>query len=260
MLAGIKRRKEDGDMPHGLKEYEPERLERYYKRVIEYLEMSSFWRNLQYKAEAGTTRSEKGYQMIAKSMVERTARALGYDEGKATALSMCVGCAFPVYGKEGMREIIHYIKRNSIDLDPDLILIGCIEDYIGVRLFVATDLDAVLREYYLTASLEQITTPEVLLVRVCQDAISKVKLVERFSKVNGGELLYSVSQEIEELSKQAGKPMPSASLDQMIRSLEIVEEDRMTAGECEAVAEAIRGFIQAFGKEGVYKYIPIDSL
>lgn len=242
-----------------IKEYETDDLPRYYRRLNDHMEMSSMWRNLQVKAEAGSTRSEKGYQMIAKSMAGRIARDLGYNPEKAEVLSACVGTYFPPYGQEGKRLIEQYLTKRDIGVDVSTLAIDSIEDYISTRLFVASDLDASLREYYSGALLENLQTPEVGVVRICQDAISKIKMVERFSNIDGGELLFNTSEDIVNASKAAGKPVKSAKLEQLVQSVSGKVEDRMTDEEKAEMIKNIDGFVKAFGKEGIYKYLSTDG-
>lgn len=242
-----------------IKEFEPEVLGKYYKRLNDHMEMSSMWRNLQDKSEAGTTRSEKGYQMIAKSMAGRIARDLGYNSEKAEVISACVGAYFPKYGQEGKRLIEQYLSQKDLDVDVSTLAIDTIEDFISDRLFVASDLDSALREYYSGVSLDNLQTPEVGVVRVCQEAISKIKLVERFSNIDGGELLYNTSEDIINASRVAGRPVQSAKLSQLVNSVSGKVEDKMTEEEKNEMIETIDGFIRVFGSEGIYKYLSTDG-
>lgn len=229
------------------KEYPQEDLDRYYSRICEFLEMSSFWRNLQYKAEYGSTRSEKGYQMIAKSMVEIIARNLGYHVDKAVALSMAVGCCFPKYGKTGIKLIKEYIKDKNFDITH--LEIGTIEEYINKRLFIATDFHQMLLAYYSN----DISIPEVLLVLTVQDTIRKIKLVERYGHYEGN-LLYDVSVEMKSLCKQEGRIVEVKKLNELMESIEIVEE-KMNKEEIEMFITTMSEFTKFYNKEGIYHFI-----
>lgn len=64
--------------------------DRDYTRMKEFLERNIF-KELAGKAEAGSTRSESGYQRIAASVSGAIARELGCGEDRAQALSMAAG-------------------------------------------------------------------------------------------------------------------------------------------------------------------------
>lgn len=243
-----------------LKEYPAETLERYYRRLCEHLEMIMLWRGLQYKAEAGSTRSEKGYQTIAKSIAKSMAHALGCNEYKAEALCVCVGCGFPLYGAEGMAVIRQYATEHLPSLNPSFLEGAAVEDYISSRLFVATDLDALLKEYYLKDPTEPPSCPELAVVRLCQSTIRKIKLAERYGNAEGGELLYTASQELVAGSKAAGKPVAWEELDRLVSSLSITPKEQLTEAQKDEIRQALDGYLKAFGEEGVYKYITSHEL
>lgn len=242
-----------------IKEFGPEIMEKYYVRLNDHIEMSSVWRGLQTKAEAGTTKSEKGYQMIAKSMAGRIARDLGYNSEKAEVICACIGMYFPKYGQEGKRVIEQYLSQKDLDVEASTLAIDTIEDYITKKMPVAMDLDVALREYYSDTPIDGLQIPEVGVARVCQDAISKIKIVERFSNIDGGELLFNTSEDIINASREAGKPTPSVKLNQLVSSVSGRIEDRMTQDEKDEMIAHMEEFIDFYGKEGIYRYVRTDG-
>jgi len=76
----------------------PEKRDAYFKSVKENFELCSAFKYILGKAEAGSTRSERGYQLVASTTVEQLARTLGCNVDEAVALSMAVGFCFPKYG------------------------------------------------------------------------------------------------------------------------------------------------------------------
>lgn len=124
---------------------------------------------------------------------------------------------------------------------------------------VAMDLDVALREYYSDIPIDALQTPEVGVARVCQDAISKIKLVERFSNIDGGELLFNTSEDIINASREAGKPTPSIKLNQLVNSVSGRVEDRMTQEEKDEMIAHMEEFIDFYGKEGIYKFARTDG-
>lgn len=238
-----------------IKEFTEEHLPKYYKRLNEHLEMIMLWRGLQYKAEAGSTRSEKGYQIIARSAAGRIARALGYDRDKTEALCACVGCGFPLYGAEGMALIRQYVIDRGLSLEIDFLEGAAVEEYISSRLFVASELDALLREYYQGAPSKPASCPELEVVRVCQDAVKKVKLAERYGGAEYGQLLYDTSVELCTASQAVGRPTSWRKLDALAASLTVPQKEYMTPEQKEAYLRELDEFYQCFGEEGVLKFL-----
>lgn len=243
-----------------LKEYEPETLERYFSRIIEFFDISYCWRvNLAQKAEAGSTRSEKGYQMIAASTARAVAEALGYSAAKAEVISRCIGIGFPRGGKEGMQAIAETAGKLGIEINAPTLGVESAMEYISSRLFVATALDTHLREYCSDTPTEAIVCPEVRVVRICQEMLERVKRAEYHLGVDGGKLLYDSSAETKAASKQAGVPTLSPTLCEKTDALPPIPP-RMTAEEKAAIQANAEGFANAFhGIDGLYKYITTDG-
>ena len=236
-----------------INEYPPERMEQYYRRIIDHLEITSIWRSLAGKAEAGSTRSEKGYQLIALSMASKIADALHLSQAKAMAISMCVGCGFPTYGQEGRALIAQYVTEHNLDIDLSILEVLVVEDYISTRLFVASELDQVLREYYSPIPTAQLKTPEVAVVRVCQDAVRKIKRLEYYTAADGGALLLETSETLPEKCRLAGKPVVSQKLTDLTKDLPEYPQNRMTEQERAARMDDIKDFVKAFGDDGILK-------
>lgn len=232
------------------KEFPEEMLKKYYLRICEFLEMSSFWRYLQHKAEYGSTRNEKEYQVIAKSMIESIAKDLGYHVNKAAALSMAVGCCFPKYGQAGLKIIKEYVKEHHIDIEH--LEVETIEDYIYRKIIIASDFHQMLLAYYSNDS----SIPEVCLVRKIQETIRKIKRIECYGNYEGN-LLCDVSVEMKTLCKQEGRIVEIEMLDELIESIEIVEE-KMNEEEIEKFINTLSTFTEFYNKEGIYHFIVLE--
>ena len=63
-----------------------ENVDGYYKRIQERFERGIITQHLQFRADAGSNRSERGYQKIAASTCGRIARVLGCSEDRAKVL------------------------------------------------------------------------------------------------------------------------------------------------------------------------------
>lgn len=234
---------------------EGDELDKYYERLCTTLEYAQMWQSLQSKAEVGSDRSEKGYQVIAKSMSGRIARSLGYNGNKAEVISMCVGSYFPQYGMEGKRIIEKYISQKGLDIEPSTLAIDCIEHSISVDDAVAVDLDEALKAYFANDN----TIPEVEIVRISQNTIDAVKKIESLSNVNGGDLLYKVSEDIIEQSREKGRPTPSDKLNEMLKSLPEQERTKLTDEDIRQMVKVLNQYVNDFGREGVYEYINSDG-
>ena len=193
-----------------IKTYPPDDMPRYYKRIKEYFEMKMPHSALAGKAELGSCRSEKGYQIVAASVSGRIASALGASESKAEALSLAVGQFFPKYGTAGLAPIKEYITNNHIALDLDTLGVELVEHIIGVRLFVAAELDEKLRQYFAGDDSDL----EVRIVRFVQKTIKNVKIAENFFDGYPGDLLLDVLEEITSQAKETGRLTPSSILAQ----------------------------------------------
>lgn len=241
-----------------MKEYAPEDMGRYCRRIIEHLEITSGWRNLQFKAEAGSTRSEKGYQMLAASMAERVAKALGICPHEAKVISMCVGISFPRGGQEGRALIADYVAERKIEIDMESLYALAIEDYISNRLFVATALDQALRAYYSAVPTEQLGMCAAAVVRVCQDAIRKIKQIELFTAADGGALLLETCETLPAACLAAGRPIESPELTARTAALPDYHQNRLTEEEKAAMVASLDGYVKAFGAEGILHYITTE--
>lgn len=189
--------------------------------------------------------------MLALSMAEKIADVLEINRDKTKAICMCVGCAFPRYGQEGKALIAEYVIENKLNIDVKFIDVLMVEDYISDRLFVASDLDRVLREYYSYIPTEQLKTPEVAVVRVCQDAIRKIKLLEHFANADAGALLLETSETLPEDCRRAGRPIVSAKLTDLTKLLPERPEKQMTEAERLDMINEIEQFVKVYGDEGI---------
>ena len=242
------------------KVFSSEALPDYYNRLAQRLEDCSCFRiALAKKAEAGSARSEKGYQMLAVSTARAVAEALGYSAAKAEVISRCIGIGFPRGGKEGMQVIAETAGKLGIEINAPTLGVESAMEYISSRLFVATALDTHLREYCSDTPTEAIVCPEVRVVRICQEMLERVKRAEYHLGVDGGKLLYDSSAETKAASKQAGVPTLSPTLCEKTDALPPIPP-RMTAEEKAAIQANAEGFANAFhGIDGLYKYITTDG-
>lgn len=177
--------------------------EGHIARVAEYLE-HAVSRQLIGKAEAGTGRSERGYQLISASTCGSIARAIGGNENKAKVLSMAVGLYFPKYGHEGLKAVKQYIIDHNIDLDLESLGLTAVCYFISqychqtskprtVNVFY----DLVYDYFYGIDQYE-----ESKIVRLVQNTIMEIKRAEHFYDGNPGDLLFNVTQELIQLARE----------------------------------------------------------
>lgn len=228
-----------------IKAYPPEDMPRYYKRIKEYFEMKMPHSPLAGKAELGSRRCEKGYQLIAASACGRIAKELGASEDKAEALSLAVGQFFPKYGMAGLETIKEYIAKNNLALDPDLLGVRMVEQMIGVRLFVAEELDEKLRQYFGGEE----SDPEVKIVRFVQQTIKEVKIAENFYDGYPGDLLFNVIEEIGQLAKENGKLTRGKILEQYRAQIDAYQAPVLTEEQRQEIFAELDGFARGFPKE-----------
>lgn len=219
-----------------------EDMPRYYKRIKEHFDIVMVHSPLAGKADLGSNRSEKGYQLIAASASRRMARTLGCSEDKAEALSLAVGQFFPKYGTAGIEPIKEYIIKNQIDLDPDNLGVDLVEYIINRRLFVAVDFDEKLKQYFSGDD----SDPEVQIVRFVQQTIKDVKIAEKFFEGNPGDLLFDVSQEIIKLAEETGQLTPSRILDEYRQQIDTYEPPMLTEDQRQDVFTELDTYIHYF--------------
>ena len=222
-----------------IKTYPPEDMPRYYKRIREYFEMKMPHSALAGKADLGSCRSEKGYQIIAASACGRMARALGASEDKAEALSLAVGQFFPKYGMAGLEPIKEYITKNNLALDLDTLGVELVECMICVRLFVAAELDEKLRQYFGGDDSDL----EVRIVRFVQQTIKDVKIAEKYFNGDPGDLLFNVIEEIGKLAKENGKITPSRILEQYRAQIDAYQAPVLTEEQRQEVITELDGYV-----------------
>ena len=179
----------------------PELHEDFYRHASEILERYVS-RRLAEKAEAGSTRSERGYQLIAADISGRIARELGCSEYKAKMLCLSVGVCFPEYGHKGMKAIKQYIADHNIDLDLEhldytiaayclsLLWLGGLKPAIGDAYH-----DAAYDYFY---GIDQ--NEESRIVRLVQETILEVKKAEPFYDGYPGDLLHDATRELVDLA------------------------------------------------------------
>ena len=220
----------------------PEDMPRYYKRIKEYFDIIMIHSSLAGKADLGSGRSEKGYQLIAASASRQMAGALGCSEDKAEALSLAVGQFFPKYGMAGVEPIKEYILNNKIDLDPDNLGVDLVEYIINRRLLVATDFDEKLHQYYRGDD----SDPEVRIVRFVQQTIKEVKIAEKYFAGNPGDLLFDVSQEIVKLAGETGQLTSSRILDEYRQQIDTYQPPMLTEEQRQDIVAELDRYIHSF--------------
>ncbi len=182
-------------------------IESYLERLVEYLERN-LSRDLGPKAEAGSMRSESGYQRIAASVSGRIARELGYSELKAKALSLGVGSYFPKYGHEGLKAVKQYVIENNIDLELDTLELtaACYSAQRYSHRYRADDFKIMVPTVFYDLVYDYVygidNYTESKIVRLVQDTIMDVKKAEAFYDGNPGDLLFDATNELVELAKE----------------------------------------------------------
>lgn len=220
----------------------PEKMPLYYKRIKEYFDIIMINSSLAGKADLGSNRSEKGYQLIAASASRQMARALGCSEDKAEALSLAVGQFFPKYGMAGVEPIKEYIVNNKIDLDPDNLGVDLVEYIINRRLLVAIDFDEKLHQYFRGDD----SDPEVRIVRFVQQTIKEVKIAEKYFAGNPGDLLFDVSQEIVKLAGETEQLTSSRILDEYRQQIDTYQPPELTEEQRQDIFAELDIYIHSF--------------
>ncbi len=219
-----------------------EKMPLYYKRIKEHFDIIMIHSPLAGKADLGSSRSEKGYQLIAASASRRMARALGCSEDKAEALSLAVGQFFPKYGMAGIEPIKEYIVNNKIDLEPDNLGVDLVEYIINQRLLVATDFDEKLHQYFGGDD----SDPEVKIVRFVQQTIKDVKIAEKYFAGNPGDLLFDVSQEIVKLAGETGQLASSRILEEYRPQIDAYQPPVLTEEQRQDIFAELDRYIHSF--------------
>ena len=221
----------------------PEKKDVYFERLCRDLEMSVVFSTLRDKSEAGRSRSERGYQLIAATTSRQLARALGCSENIAGSLSMAVGSFFPKYGQQGIAAVKKYISANNIDLDPETLGVDMIEYslYSGLNV-ISTDFDELLKEYF--GGIEK--TQEVCIVRFVQSAIIDIKKAEAFYDGDPGDLLFNVTSEMVASAKETGHLIRSKILEKFDERISTYSFPLLTESEQMDVDEALDRYIDSF--------------
>lgn len=227
-----------------IKKYDikPEHVDSYYRRLNRTLEFCVS-RHLAGKAEAGTSRSERGYQLIAANTAGRLARVLDCSETKTQNLCMAVGICFPQYGQEGLRAVKQYIEDQHIDLNPQMLEVTLAEYQIRkYRELVSTEFHELLCAYF--AGSEE--PDEVRIVRFVQDLIRNVKKATAFYDGYSGDLLYDVTQEAVEASQENKELMRGSILTGYDEKIAAYQLPQLTEEESAEVHQTLDRYIREF--------------
>lgn len=180
-------------------------LNKYFERLNIAITMSPMWNALQSKTEYGSDKSEKGYQLVAKSMAANIARGLNLNVDLAEVLTMCKGVFFPVKGEQGKKCILQYMKQNNIQMTESDLAVAFVEyDLSQNGNIVTPELDALLKSVFNEQG--ETKVPEVQVARICNEVIEGVKRIERYSTIPQVDLLYGISKDVEHASIEQGKP------------------------------------------------------
>lgn len=229
-----------------IRKVKPEDQENHLKRLLLYLELA-ISEDLKHKSEAGTTRSERGYQMIAANTCASIARAIGCNETKAKVLSMAVGLYFPKHGHEGLKVVKHYITYHNIDLDINSLGLTTICYYLSKQHYyhpqkvITFDIFYdLLHDYFSDTNYYQ----ESKIVRLVQDAIMDIKKIEHFYQGNPGNLLFEITEEMIELAKQHKTLQKSSILEKYQDKIENYHSPSLTKEEHLCIYKTLDQYIK----------------
>ena len=212
--------------------------------------------SLQTKSEVGLNKSEKGYQLIAKTMSGNIARGLNLDSNLAECLTMCYGSFFPAYGKEGKKVIMQFMRDKGIEIsEADLA-----RNYVEYDLYdsgnvITPEFDSYLQELFDDS--RNPITPEVKLARLSEQTLSSIKRIEMNSKINKIDLLYAITKDVENNCINSGELVESPKLREMLqnvpeRTIELNDDIK------KKIYEELSTFIEFADGEpinGIYEYI-----
>jgi len=219
-----------------------ENVDGYYKRIQERFERGIITQHLQFRADAGSNRSERGYQKIAASTCGRIARVLGCSEDRAKVLCQAVGLYFPNYGKEGIRAVKRYIKEKGLNLDPDMLGRDAVLYAVhSIRWPVIGHFYRSVESYFAGES-----DPEIDIVRLVQETIKKVKIAEHFYDGYPGDLLFDVSQELVRLAEETGQLSESMILKQYEAQIAAYEPVKLTEEQIQEEFKVMDRYIYEF--------------
>ena len=220
-----------------------ENVSRYYEIMQERFERGIITQHLQFRAEAGSTRSERGYQKIGASTCGRIARALGCSEARTTVLCQAVGLYFPNYGQEGIRAVKRYIKERGLHLDPEMLGRDAVLYSVhSIRWPIIGHFYRSVQSYFAGES-----DPEIDIVRLVQETIKKVKIAEHFYEGYAGDLLFDVSQELVHLAEETGRLEESRFLKQYEAQITAYEPVRLTEEQIQDEFKVMDHYIDVFG-------------
>lgn len=202
-------------------------LDEYYEKLNYAISMSNMWNTLETKSEYGASKSERGYQMIARSMAGKIANSLHLNQNLAQILTTCNGTFFPTYGQAGKKAVLQYLKDNNIQISESELA----KEFIEMQLTregnkITPEFDSMLTELFDYSS--NPTTPEVQVARICAKTIDSVKRIEQLSSINQVDLLYNISKDTVESCGKSGKPVLSEKLQELLKLVPNVEPSELT--------------------------------
>ena len=225
--------------------------ESHLKSLAEYLERN-LSRDLGPKAEAGSMRSESGYQRIAASVSGRIARELGCSEYKAKALSLGIGLCFPKYGHEGFKAVKQYITENDIDLELDTLelIAACYSAQRYAKRYRVDDYKVVVSTAFYNLVYDYVygidNYTESKIVRLVQETIMDVKKCEVFYDGNSGNLLFDATNELVDLVKEHKTLVRGTLLDNYKDKINDYQFPTLTEEEHDEIYKRIDELIESF--------------
>lgn len=232
----------------------------YYERLNVGITMSNMWNSLQTKSELGLNKSEKGYQLIAKTMAGNIARGLNLDPNLAECLTMCYGSFFPAYGKEGKKVIMQFMRDKGIEMSESDLARNYVEyDLYDSGNVITPEFDKYLQELFDDS--RKPITPEVQVARLSAKTLSSIKRIEMNSKINKIDLLYAITKDVENNCINSGELVESLKLREMLknvpeRTIELSNDIK------KKIYEELSTFIEFVDGEpinGIYEYIGTDE-
>ncbi len=218
-------------------------VEGYYKRLKDTLSNTLSFA-LKGKSEAGTSRSEYGYQLTAASTSAQLARILGANEDWAETLSMAVGLYFPAYGHEGLTAIKQYITDKKLDLNLETLGAEMVLFHISdsTSSVVTEFLEETLLDYYKGND----SCLELKIVRFVQDTIMEVKKAEHFYSGDSGKLLFDATQELIDLAKEHQTLVKSSLLEAFSDRIASYQFPKLTEKQKEEIYQGLDTYIKDF--------------
>ena len=168
-----------------------EAFEKYLDGLNDKFGATIIWDTLQGKSEYGTTKSEKGYQIIAADKAAIMAEKLGLNAERTAFYTKCLGAAFPPFGQEGKKLMREYAYVYDLPYDEKELMASVIEESFSQsgKLVVEGLRDILLVLFDRTKDSD---IPEIELAKLYHEQMEILKLFDKVSRedyVEGEQLL-----------------------------------------------------------------------